>query len=336
MHPIRPPTLPIRTAHQGRSSSIQAKFVMEYLKKHLLIENQIKKLAERGLKISDKDFAKSSLSNISYYRLRAYTYPFQNNDDVDANHEFIRKDINFNDIIDLYNFDSQLRTLIFNALGKIEISIRTKIVNEYSIETGDSHWFLNDNLFTDRDKFQFVLDSIEEETRRSSEDFIVHYHSKYNEPDLAPSWMTLEVLSFGTLSKLFSSMKLNTDVNKRIADSFGVVKPIILTNWFHSFSNLRNYCAHHSRIWNRRFQVDISLPYNTHNTFIDRETIKTIRTNIIFASLCVIKYVMDIINPGNNFKKNLIEILENSGKLVREKDMGFPDRWRLLGVWVDK
>lgn len=119
---------------------------MKYLKKPLLIESQIKKLAERGLKISDKDFAKSSLSNISYYRLRAYTYPFQNNEDEDANHEFIRKDIHFNDIIDLYNFDSQLRTLIFNALGKIEISIRTKIVNEYSIETGDSHWFLNENL----------------------------------------------------------------------------------------------------------------------------------------------------------------------------------------------
>jgi abortive infection bacteriophage resistance protein len=159
---------------------------------------------------------------------------------------------------------------------------------------------------------------------------------KYDEPDLAPSWMTLEVLSFGTLSKLYSTMTLNSDINKRIADSFGVVKPIILTNWFHAFSILRNYCAHHSRIWNRRFQVDISLPYNTHYTFIDRETIKTIRTNKIFASLCVIKYVLDIINPGNNFKGGLVEILQNSGKLVREKDMGFPENWRFLGVWIER
>lgn len=309
---------------------------MEYLKKPLLIDNQIEKLVQRGLQIPDKSFAIKTLSNISYYRLRAYTYPFQNNGDEDVDHEFNRKDIHFKDIIDLYNFDSQLRTLIFNALEKIEVSIRTKIVNEYSIETNDSHWFLNVDLYADRYKYKYVLNSIVEETRRSSEDFIVHYHSKYHEPDLAPVWMTLEVLSFGTLSKLFSSMILNSDINKIISDSFGVVKPIILINWFHSFSILRNYCAHYSRIWNRRFQVDISLPYNTHYTFIDRETIKTIRTNKLFASLCVIKYVLDIINPGNDFKRSLIEILHNSGKLVREKDMGFPDRWRLLGVWIDK
>lgn len=69
--------------------------------------------------------------NISYYRLRAYTYPFQENG-KDTEHYFTRKDIHFKDIIDFYCFDRRLRSLIFNAIEKIEVAVRTKIVQVYA------------------------------------------------------------------------------------------------------------------------------------------------------------------------------------------------------------
>lgn len=70
-----------------------------YTKKPLSIKTQIAKLEKRGLIIDDKNLASNYLSNISYYRLRAYTYPFQNNNDIEADHIFVKKDIHFKDII---------------------------------------------------------------------------------------------------------------------------------------------------------------------------------------------------------------------------------------------
>ncbi|MBR5039285.1 MAG: Abi family protein [Prevotella sp.] len=87
-----------------------------YVKSPISIREQVKRLKLRGLIIDDEDLTKNYLSNISYYRLRAYTYPFQNNADPEKQHEFIRKDIHFKDIIELYRFDRRLRILVFNAL----------------------------------------------------------------------------------------------------------------------------------------------------------------------------------------------------------------------------
>lgn len=98
---------------------------MEYTKTPISVEEQIEKLEKRGLNFSDKKSASEYLENISYYRLRAFTYPFQNNTDPEADHAFVRNDICFEDIIDLYVFDRRLRNLIFNELEKIEIAVRT-------------------------------------------------------------------------------------------------------------------------------------------------------------------------------------------------------------------
>ncbi len=90
--------------------------------------------------------------------------------------------------------------------------------------------------------------------------------------------MALEVISFGTLSRLYEL--LNKDDNKKtIAKQFGLNKIDILENWMHALSNLRNCCAHHSRIWNRRLVVRILLPTNADYLFLDRDTIAKTKQN---------------------------------------------------------
>ena len=319
---------------------------MEYTKLPITIQQQIEKLKYRGLIIDDESIAEKYLSTISYYRLRAYTYPFQYNNDTEKKHYFVRKNIHFQDIIDLYLFDSKLRTLIFSAIEKIEIAIRTKIVYEYAIQTKDSHWFIEESLFNNysffeknkdgkQEEFFFydkLFDDICFEIERSNEDFIKHYQTKYSNPELPPAWMTLEVLSFGVLSRLYELLK-KTDIKKSIANWFGLKDISILENWFHSISVLRNCCAHHSRIWNRRFSVGVKLPYNATNPFMDRDTIKAIHNNKLFAHLSCIKYLLDIISPQNEFKQNLVELINEGGNLLEIKDMGFPNNWKYLGVW---
>jgi abortive infection bacteriophage resistance protein len=50
---------------------------MNYSKPSLSISQQIALLKQRGLVFNNEQKAAHYLSNISYYRLRAYTYPFQ-------------------------------------------------------------------------------------------------------------------------------------------------------------------------------------------------------------------------------------------------------------------
>ncbi len=338
-----------RPAHPGRSSSFYPfTFMIEdfeekelYIKKPLSIKTQIAKLKGRGLIIDDENLASKYLLNISYYRLRAYTYPFQNNADTDADHKFIQENIHFKDIIDLYCFDRRLRSLIFNAIEKIEIAIRTKIVQIYGEATGNSHWFEEKNLFKNEVygfngkkifSYNALSSDILREVHRSNEDFIKHYKSKYFDPEIPPAWMTLEVVSLGTLSHLYELLKKD-DNKKAVAKQFGLNKIDILENWMHALSNLRNCCAHHSRIWNRRFTVRVTFPTNTDYLFLDRDTINKIRQNKLFAYLCCIKYILDIISPDNDFYKNLKILIQNGGKLLSLKEMGFPDNWNYLDIW---
>ena len=212
-----------------------------YEKSPISIEEQVQKLKSRGLVIDDEDLAARYLSNISYYRLRAYTYPFQDNIDPEKHHEFLKKDIHFTDIIELYCFDRRLRFLVFNALEKVEVALRAKITQCYSEKTNDSHWYMDESLFKDdtymKDgkseyKYNTLMEDIEEEVSRSEEEFIKHYYRCYSEPEMPPSWMTLEVVSFGSLSRLYELL-VKDEQKKAVAKDLGLNKVDILENWMH-------------------------------------------------------------------------------------------------------
>ena len=88
---------------------------MKYTKLPITITEQIEKLKQRGLNFGDEAKAAHYLSNISYYRLRAYTYPFQDND---KKGQPFNRNISFEEILKLYVFDRKLRLLLYNAIEK--------------------------------------------------------------------------------------------------------------------------------------------------------------------------------------------------------------------------
>ena len=176
---------------------------MDFSKPAISISDQIIKLTERGLKIDNNGIALDLLSCISYYRLRAYTYPFQDN--TNHCHPFI-KEVTFEEIIDLYRFDSKLRHLIFEAIEKIEVAFRTQIINQWGVKFG-SHWQLQSNLYRNIEAFNKQIVKLETEIDHSKETFIEHYKGKYSNPTTPPSWMCIEISSFGLLSQMFWNLK---------------------------------------------------------------------------------------------------------------------------------
>ena len=120
------------------------------------------------------------LSNISYYRLKGYWWEMQ---DDNINHHFA-PDSYFEDVIDLYNFDRHLRLIIFNAIERIEIALRTKLIYHLSQNYGP-HWYLTPYLFQDLKRFTSFLGKINMDMSNSSEEFIVKHF--VNHPDEMPT-----------------------------------------------------------------------------------------------------------------------------------------------------
>lgn len=296
---------------------------MQYKKGATTVAQQIEKLQSRGLSIANPEKAAHYLSNISYYRLRAYTYPFQNNE---LEYQPFIKEISFEEIINLYVFDRQLRLLIFNAIEKIEISFRTQIIYQYSLVHG-SHWHLKPELYNNSVYFAEQIASLQKEIDRSNETFIKHYKQKYTKPSSPPSWMSLEVSSMGLLSKLFKNLKKDT-IKSSVANYYGLKDVDLFSNWMFCLSILRNTCAHHGRVWNRRLP-EIAIPRKTLYPYVDN---KTFYTNKTYAILCNMMYILNIISPEHSFKANLVALMNNC-PLAQEKEMGFPKNWNQEKFW---
>ncbi len=296
---------------------------MNYNKPPILFSDQTAKLKARGLDFHNLSEAEHFLSNISYYRLRAYTYPFQDNEDPD--HPFIVK-IYFEDIIALYRFDRKLSQIVFEALEKIEVALRTQIIYQWALTNG-SHWQTIPSLYRDQEKFLNHLSSLQTEIDRSNETFIEHYKKTYSSPVEPPSWMSLEVSSFGLLSQIFCNLKKGPQ-KSAVAKHFGLNDITILENWMHCFSNIRNICAHHARLWNRRLTAHVKLPTNPQMPFIKNAKIYPYK---LYAALCCIQYMLNNIQE-NCFKNKLISIMGEC-PLAQEKEMGFPQDWKNENFW---
>jgi abortive infection bacteriophage resistance protein len=300
---------------------------VKYTKPAISIENQILQLRERGLGISDDEYATKCLSSISYYRLRAYTYPFQDN--TTPEHPFIAK-ISLPEIIEIYDFDSKLRQLTFKSLEKIEIALRTQIIYQFSLVHG-SHWQLIPSLFQDTARFASHLEMLNKELKRSDETFIKHYYSKYTQPTQPPSWMSLEIASFGLLSKLFRNLKKG-DAKNEVIQYFGLKKFYELENWMLCFTNLRNICAHHGRLYNRRFTAKPKLPYNTVNPLFSKIQTREVFANKFYAVMCCLIYTCLQIDSESFIADDFKELLQNAPLTITE-DMGIPDEWETHDIW---
>ncbi len=296
---------------------------MKYKKLPISIPDQVEKLKERGLKFENELKAQHYLSNISYYRLRAYTYPFQDNE---KDNQLFNTDISFEQIIELYVFDRKLRLLIFDSIEKIEIALRTQIIHHFALSYG-SHWHLRPELYRDAMRFANHINSLQKEVDRSNETFISHYKSTYTLPTEPPCWMSLEVSSMGLLSKIFQNLKKGPEKNA-VTLHFGLNDISIIENWILCLSTLRNICAHHGRVWNRRL-IKVKLPTNPTHPFLKN---KTIYTNKLYAILSCIEYVLKIISPNNTFSERLKELMKTC-PLAQKKEMGFPENWLEEQLW---
>jgi abortive infection bacteriophage resistance protein len=244
--------------------------VMEkYNKPPLSHSEQIDLLISRDLMVSNREKAEKFLSQVNYYRLSAYCLPFEI-----KRHQF-HSDVTFEQIRKLYEFDRRLRFLIDEALEVVEISIRATIsyylANKYGPFAHEK-----DKIFFDKKRHAEWLAKTHEETDRSKETFVEHFKNKYEGFPQIPIWIAVEVISFGTLSKLYNNLLRSEQIY--IAERIGFHSSV-LSSWLHTFTYIRNICAHHSRIWNRQLSIAMVVPKNNYWCSVNTKRIGS----VIFA-----------------------------------------------------
>ncbi len=303
-----------------------------FSKKPFTIPQQIAQLQQRGLQIDNVQLAEKYLGNISYYRLGEYWYVMQQDKET---HSF-KPNSRFTDVIALYNFDAELRLLLFEVIEKIEISLRTKLIYYLSHEI-DPWWFCNSEIFSDRLQFSRTLAKIEEEiTRARSKDVTIKNHYGKHKDDLRfpPAWKSLEQVSFGNLSKLYGNLMHTVKAKDDIAIEYGAVNHTYLPSWLQSIAQIRNFCAHHSRLWNRNLPSTVKLLTSPPNDWISNinNVPKQHEFKQLYVHLCLMKYMLNTIQPNNSFTTKLNSLFVKYPN-VDPTALGMKTNWQNEPLW---
>lgn len=293
----------------------------EYTKPPLDYQQQLEQLERRGLIIQDEGKALHLLQHISYYRLSGYWYPLL----ADKQNHLFKTGASFDTAFQLYCFDRKLRQLVMAELEKIEVAVRARMIYILS-NTFGSYWYQNSNLFKNKSTHALTLGKMEEEFKRSDEEFITAFKKHYSTP-LPPAWIILEITSFGTLSKLYN--QLNPGKEKReIAACFGLPDSVLIT-WLHSIVYLRNVCAHHGRLWNRIMRIAPQVPRTPRLIWLTNNHIVNNRS---YFMLSMILFLLQSVNPHNTFAVRIKDLLAAYPNVDPEA-MGFPERWTQEALW---
>ena len=296
---------------------------MKYTKQPIALAEQIEILKRRGLIIEDEREALAILNRIGYFRL-ASSWRVMEEDNRTHRFSIGSK---FAEVVSLYNFDAELRSLVFNALHHIEIAARAKI-NQHFAMTYGAFWFMNSSLAADEYRYHKNLETLHMELNRCRDEFIKEHFRKYNSPEFPPSWKTLEVTSFGTLSKLYNNMR-DFRVMKRVARDFDMPQHEYLRSWLESLTIVRNYCAHHARLWNAHFPVRPKITLRMRQKWIRNLNFPTDR---LYPQLCCIAYWQNSLDSQNTFVADIKSLLAKYPS-VPVSMMGFPRGWENEQLW---
>lgn len=297
------------------------------------VDEQLTRLRNLGMQFHDEDLAKNYLCRVSYFRMKYFWI-----DMIDDMSGDFKENVCFEDVIERYEFDKSLRKILFNAIETLEIGLRTKIISILSLATGSGLWYLDNKLFENQDYHkEFVLD-LKYEFARSTDPFAREYirdHEDWKEDSLEgdnpDAWMIFETATFGTLSKMYKNLKMQSPLQSAIAKEFGLYSSKDLSSWLESLTVLRNGVAHHSRVWYRIFSKK---PVNikTHRyAWLSTDMTDNQRKRAFGVVSCLL-YLCNAIAPENTMKEEIKQLFAQYPK-VPVFMLGFSNKWENNPLW---
>jgi len=281
------------------------------LKEPKFFGEQLALIIEKGFIIPDGQEEEyiEFLQKTNYYRLSAYLLPFKKRDGT------FFSNIKFSRIQRIYDFDSQLRALIFGIIEDIEVYLRTQIAYYTSHKYGPVG-YLEEETFSKKHNRARFLDKIAGCIEGNSNTLVVKHHKQKYDGKF-PLWVIIEFFSVGMLSYFYKDMI--TEDKKAIAVNLYSTSPMQLESWLRCLTDLRNRCAHYSRIYFWSFPAMPKMPKN-YDYVADRK---------LFSQLLMLKFLYPDNKKWNSkFMSALKALVEEYEKDISLKHIGFPDDWQ--------
>lgn len=301
---------------------------MEYPKPALSYEEQADRLLERGLD-ADRDELLHRLKQVSYYRLSGYLHPFRQRDAEHNTLDVFVENTTLSSVWDRYCFDRRLRVLMLDAIERIEVAIRTKLVYLHAHQHGPFGYTQHENL--PKLKMEDYLKwrtSLQEETQRSKEQFKKHFFDKYGEHHKTlPIWMLAELMSMGSTLTLFKGVE--PSLKQQIASDYEMVD-LVLWNWLTCLNAARNICAHHCRFWN--ITLGYKPIYPKPKKYPQWHGENKLPNDKPGSLIFICRHLLAQISPSSQWHQR-IEALMDEYPEIPLTAMGLPENWKNHPIW---
>lgn len=306
-------------------------------KPFMTYEQQIQKLQDKNLIIQNVDDAKNVLHQLGYFSLiTGYKDLFKN-----STTKNYRDGTTFQDILSLYIFDRDLRSITLPYLLQIEKHIRSALSYAFCEINGDdqaAYTFPGNYDFTSLQKQRQINELIQKYilsllNHKTDYPYIEHYKNAHG---TVPLWVLINAVTFGTLSKMYSLSK--PKVQTRVSNEFQGVNEHQLSQMLQVLTSYRNVCAHGDRLFSyrcSRYEIP-DLLLHQKLAIPQKGTQYIYGKRDFFALILCFRYLLPH-KEFLQFKKCLIALIEKvvseNHQVSRDKLlqlMGMPQNWKKI------
>lgn len=254
------------------------------------LDEQIEILKSKGLLIDDIDTVREILLRENYFFISGYRHLFLKS----SKDRMFIPGTNFRELYALFNFDRQMRNIIFKNLLIIENNTKSIFSYQLSMKYGikEKNYLNPSNFNRSGEKAKQVNDLLKKMKRQirvngAQHTATIHYINNYG---YVPLWILVKVLSFGIVSELYTILK--PEDQEDIAEIYGVEVSDLLT-YLPILANFRNLCAHedilyehktHKIINDTKFHAYLNIPKRDGEYIYGKED--------LFALIIILKFML--------------------------------------------
>ena len=306
----------------------------------MTIDEQVNFLKnEKKLKFKSEKLAKRVLQEVGYYKLiNAYKIPFI------INNQYL-DNVYFEDIYNLYKFDTELKTIVFEAATNIEINFKSLLSEVISSQYGikEKIYLKKENFAPDTgkaDEYTFaqmkkhIKDSIKKQVD-NMQPAVKWYNENYK---YFPFWVVVNILTIGSVSRIYGKLK---DSDKIIVAKNYKLPYDYLGSYIRHINLVRNICAHNDVLY--RYKSINSIPQKIKNVKDIYEKLGILKnpktgryfkgSNDFLATIIIFKLLLSKENFNlfyTKFKSLLSKLKKTLSPIFYEKildEMGLPENW---------
>ena len=256
-------------------------------------------IISKGVSVNNKEDALNKIKTYSYYSIiNTYKDVFKN-----TNNEY-KKNVSFDEIYALFEFDKNLRSIFLKYSLEIEMILKSLLAETISSRYGIKDYLIKENFdnIVNETTITESINVIEEEINKQNgkHEAVTHYIDEYG---FVPPFVLTKILTLGELSRLYAMLKQSDrqSISKNFKLSDKVLKQIIV-----NMTMIRNICAHNDRLFSFHSKFRISFKYIQKN--YNEKSV-----NIYMVMKC-----MESLLPKDK-KKEFVKLINNEIKTLDSK-----------------